>query len=587
MRILRLEIERFMGLRRVNLDVNPSLQLIAGPNNAGKTTLFRALEFFFNPDGFSIEDVKPQNSYYSREGRRALTRVRIYVGEFSQEDRDSISDAILRRSGHAWAEVRMSRKGTLSFEASGRMSGRDLHTQIVDAHQLIHVPAVRVDRAAPGTADTERLSSTIRDVLVRTRRGRQTAAQQQFERRAQALLRVVSSVLESSRGSITELVPGGQDIGFRMPELGELLEAAMSRVEIMPQAGTEIRLRDEGTGIQSLLSLGILKHAADANRGVAKLFLIEEPEAFLHPQLQRTVSQHLTAIASASQVIATTHSAILVDAVDLRCVCRLKRDPDGLQYSWRPAHLTNSLAGQLSRFCDAKNSELVFAKRVILCEGPSDVGAIETLLGESVRTTDTSVVATGGATNASMVVRLARHFNIPHLVVLDKDQIVGDRTTVRQIAIAAGLPFSQDEIDELDQSAAGRCASRRQAAAWRGRVQPLLEPRGIYCLGNDLEGAIISSYPTPLLLDWLGPNHLDHLSQESVNECLPLQGHRQLSRLRQLVGSKGWNNEQAQKANKLKPHVPRALIGTLGNPRVGSDLAGLRERLRQFIDQNS
>jgi predicted ATP-dependent endonuclease of OLD family len=51
------------------------------------------------------------------------------------------------------------------------------------------------------------------------------------------------------------------------------------------------------------------------------------------------VSEHLQDLAGQAQVIATTHSPVLVDAVDLRSVCRLKREPSGLLYSWRPAPL--------------------------------------------------------------------------------------------------------------------------------------------------------------------------------------------------------------------------------------------------------
>ena len=62
MRIVRVEIERFMGLRRVTLELNPALQVVAGPNNAGKTTLFRALEFFFAPESYDYDESSRKTS---------------------------------------------------------------------------------------------------------------------------------------------------------------------------------------------------------------------------------------------------------------------------------------------------------------------------------------------------------------------------------------------------------------------------------------------------------------------------------------------------------------------------------------------
>jgi predicted ATP-dependent endonuclease of OLD family len=98
MRIVRVEVERFMGLRRVALEVDPSLQLVAGPNNSGKTTLLRALEFFSNPAEVSLGRIKPQNTYYSKEGPRALTKVRLYFGKLTPQEEKLFQKTILKQS---------------------------------------------------------------------------------------------------------------------------------------------------------------------------------------------------------------------------------------------------------------------------------------------------------------------------------------------------------------------------------------------------------------------------------------------------------------------------------------------------------
>lgn len=191
MRIVGLEIERFMGLRRLVIDVRPRLQLIAGPNNSGKTTIFRALEFFFNPDGYQIERIRPQNDYYRAEGRRALTRVRVYFGELTDDDADTFDDAITARSREFWVEVRMSRAGRLSFLASRKQPGRDLHARVLQNLAIIHVPAVRVGPGKIADGDAERLAATLKDVVVRSRPGRDTGVQRSFSKLSNSVARLL------------------------------------------------------------------------------------------------------------------------------------------------------------------------------------------------------------------------------------------------------------------------------------------------------------------------------------------------------------------------------------------------------------
>jgi len=59
-RISRVEIENCLCFKRLALPVDASLQLLAGPNNAGKSSLVRLLETFFSdPDGEQVLPLRP------------------------------------------------------------------------------------------------------------------------------------------------------------------------------------------------------------------------------------------------------------------------------------------------------------------------------------------------------------------------------------------------------------------------------------------------------------------------------------------------------------------------------------------------
>lgn len=389
-------------------------------------------------------------------------------------------------------------------------------------------------------------------------------------------------VLEGSEEHITELALPGVDLEFTMPPPTELVASALNRIHLR-RSHTNIELSDEGTGIQSLLSLGILRYAATRDRGLSHVFLIEEPEAFLHPQLQRAISDQLAALSRDAQVIATTHSPIIIDANDFRDICRLPRDPSGLRHEWMPDEMSDAEAELLRRHCDAKNSEFIFARKVVFCEGPSDSGALRSLLGPELDARDVAVISMGTADVAEYFVKIAKRFQVPHLLIFDKDRVTVDTTTLRKIARAVGRPLTAADDHTMNGLRHRLSNTAREAAMWRSDAQVLFGPRNVYCLGNDIEGALAYSYPKNRLLQCLGPANIDHLSQESVAELEMLRGRAYRERLRQLVGSKGWNNANANNQQKLKPHVPKAAISLMGRPRAGSDLAALAEAVRAFV----
>lgn len=83
--------------------------------------------------------------------------------------------------------------------------------------------------------------------------------------------------------------------------------------------GTLTELGMKGDGIKSLTAIALLHHISQKAVGAKSLILaIEEPESHLHPRAIHKLRQVLQEIASAHQVILTTHSPALVDRRDPR-----------------------------------------------------------------------------------------------------------------------------------------------------------------------------------------------------------------------------------------------------------------------------
>jgi len=287
--ISKVEVERFRGMRKVGVSLRNPLQVVAGPNNAGKTTLLMALESFFR-GGTECDaaECAPRNQYYRDESGRALIKVRLHFSGLTAEEQERFSDAYLPRNRNFWCERRVSRTGAVSYVASKNATG--VFERLSDIYEVIHVPAVRIGHGGLLESESRRLTAAVSEVLVRTRPGPRTNLQKRFEEALNGVDEIVREVMEESRDAVTTLVPPGAKLQFGLQGHQTVLENLLSDLRITTDLDSQILLADEGTGFQSLLSMGLLKYATAQLATTRKrlLVLVEEPEAYLHPQHQRS-----------------------------------------------------------------------------------------------------------------------------------------------------------------------------------------------------------------------------------------------------------------------------------------------------------
>lgn len=101
------------------------------------------------------------------------------------------------------------------------------------------------------------------------------------------------------------------------------------------------------------------------------IITVEEPESHLHPNAQRTLYQQLTKD-PLGQVIISTHSPYLPAISSLYEICGLKKTVDGICVRSLSPNLDSEEINMLRREIMRLRGEILFAKALILFEGPTE-----------------------------------------------------------------------------------------------------------------------------------------------------------------------------------------------------------------------
>jgi ABC-type cobalamin/Fe3+-siderophores transport system ATPase subunit len=466
MRISRIQIQNFRSIQVLDLELPPICAVI-GPNNAGKSNLLEALRRVLGKPWLRVGDFD-EDDVYGRDPKRDITIVLTLEppAQYQKYKGGPTTDIVGLKYEYTRYKLG-SAKGQRRLEKSCLNSDGDTPTVLAKApkkgekHQ--YAPVVGVPDEVQDQVPLIYLGSPRR-LADQLPGGKYSLLRQLFDDIDKDFNDPTQTVSVTKWDGSTAVVPRRERFADLMEQLLTLLktqpftelEASIKKKALIQlgfdpvadagklglffgpfdslqfyhnlemrvqETGFSISATELGDGVQNAIVMAILR-AFEERRKQGAIILIEEPEMFLHPQMQRSLYRTLRNIGKTNQVIYSTHSPHFVSIPDYQDIALVRRDASGT-YVTRSTLPTDAKRRQrLIKEMDPERSELFFARALILVEGDTEKLAFPeyaSRLKLDLDTAGVTIVEVGGKRNLKEFAEIAKSFRIPCAVVYDED----------------------------------------------------------------------------------------------------------------------------------------------------------------------
>lgn len=379
----KFRIQNFRGIHDLTLTFNKGLNIIIGENNSGKTRIIDALRLclgykdvdrtiYINENDFTVGLSETESIEFSLYFKGNPDEQELFYDIFNPETE------YLEIHFKYYIKVKNNRKRIYNKVWGGSFERQQIPDEIFQELYHIYLDPLRDSGRYLRPGRNNILGKFFSKVESEYDKNEliQDLNEQINEHR------IMNFIKSSKEGYIDSHLDGMTHSDFPQFDINLIPEEYDTFVNnffiTLPVDGGNLELSQNGLGYNNLIYmsilLGNLKDMDD--EPIYTALCVEEPEAHLHPQLQKSFFNYLMEFLENDypfQIFMTSHSPILVSHANLDSLIILENINNEIAaVNWNNLNLNEKNKKYLTKFFDSMKSNILFSKKVILVEGSSE-----------------------------------------------------------------------------------------------------------------------------------------------------------------------------------------------------------------------
>ena len=387
MKFAKIEIKNFRNLENVSIDLS-NKNVFFGMNDIGKTNLLYALRFIFDKN--TRRNGLQETDYFQQDTSKTISIAITISLDFSQND---LTDTSSQKIIAVFGKYMDSDAKKIHFELKSIFDVNENESQISLFCGINKDSLIELDINGSYSSDIDKVFNVVYiDSYLDIKKI--------FNRNIKTLL----SIPESMPDELKEIQTIKNDVKEinnkiqRLPRIEEFSQRISNEFAIFNNSDLKVSLQSEmaihnifsnlipylkeddddaiyptsGEGRKKLLGYALLKAiSAVAKDRKINIFLLEEPETNLHRSLQLSLSNILYSNNVFEYLFITTHSPTMLSQMDNVNLVRIFKENHKINSKSYFYNVSPSF-NEKRKFLNKNLAESVFAKKVLLVEGPSE-----------------------------------------------------------------------------------------------------------------------------------------------------------------------------------------------------------------------
>lgn len=450
MKITSLYIKNYKSIREINIALSEKVNVFIGENSVGKSNIFSAIDWMLGPVYPSFNNFAKEDFYRGDTSAHVIIRIHFDDNHYLEltnlwHDRYGNPKSGLNLDGNQYVsdDVRQKYISALigperkvsdnpaanRWTLLGRLL-RDINSRFMEETVFDFDTLEEIEKSELFKKEMERIRN---DILFSVTDDEGNNLMQQFV-----------SILGTETAKQLNRTPDEFNVDLNMYDPWNFYRTLQIMVH-EAETGMTFRASELGMGVQASITIAILKAYSRMKLKNQTPIMIDEPELYLHPQGRRNFYKIIRDLAeNGTQVLLTTHSSEFIDLDHFNEIFVVRKSIEKGTYI-RGAYpklfiedfkarygRETTEADILERYRNAfentgdsqKSSEAMFARKVILVEGESEVLILPylfSLCGFDEICEGITIVRCGGKSEIDRYYRLYSEFGIPAYIIFDGD----------------------------------------------------------------------------------------------------------------------------------------------------------------------